>query len=477
MTQWTATDRPAAWADETSAVRSSSGGRSASSSRTLTGPRATPPTRLDVDRRGHRRHPQRAAGPRPGRRGRRGSLPAPASVTATTPRAARPAPTRGEVGALATGPGGRASGRGDRSTPVGRPPRHLDAAGPVGRVGGEHGGRGPALSSIHRMPGAVLDPDRPHAGGVERVAGRAARTRRRRSRRRGASPRAGGPGPDAARRRGRRPRRAPPGEQSTEVRGPRPVANRWMWWSARPGSSGAAREVDDVASRRPAGSAADDHTVARWPGRRTTPGRTDARRSTRPRSRRRARPAPPRCRRPSGPRAAARGPSAGDRRADRDRRRASSSGRPRRAALGGGRTRRPTPGGTGERTRRRTTVRRATRRPGAARAASAPQSGSATASAAKRGAPSSGCHATSPAGRGRVVAEADPVRRPAVGGDRHPHPVAGPGEEGVGVEAEGRRRPGPGRRSRRRRPERPGREAAAARGGRRGRAPRCVCPR
>ena len=41
-----------------------------------------------------------------------------------------------------------------------------------------------------------------------------------------------------------------------------------------------------------------------------------------------------------------------------------------------------------------------------------------------------------PARDGGIVPEADPVRRPPVAGDRHPHPVARPGEEGVGIEAE-----------------------------------------
>ena len=344
----------------------------------------------------------------------------------------QPGAERGQVDAEHREVGCAASRRGAPARRWQRPPRRARCQ-PASRPG-RWEDRGEA-DAVERPPDAraVLDPHRPHGRLVERppveVAGRGDVV-------------ADATEPAAGRRRARRNAAArlpcsaiAAGEQSTDVQ-EAAVAIRWMWWSARPGSSGRpARSTSSHPARCPpsGGSAT---TPSRTATSRTRPGRTDARRSTS-------------LGHAAGPASTASvsAPSAGAgtraRRATGVRTSAPSNVQPgsrlRAASAGSGRGDRR--GGTGEGC---VDEPPSADRPGVerGRAASAPQSGSATASAANRGRRPRGA---TPRGRphGSVVAEADPVRRPAVTGDRHPHPVARPGEEGVGIEAEAGDRPGP----------------------------------
>ena len=473
-TQCTATDRPAAWAAvDPGPVRASSGGRSASSSRTLTGPSPTPAERACVGRGRSSRSPAGAAGRAAARAtsslgpllgagvGHRGDAPLGQLGGRARPgRRVRPG-----VG-CASQPSRRTS------TPVAPPAASRSTpAGPVGRVRREDGVEADA---VEHPPDAraVLHPHRTHPERVERAPVERHRWRRRRSRRPAATP----PG------RSTRAAAAPPsslpcsaiaaGEQSTEVR-------------ARRQRQQVDVVVDQAGQQRPTGEVdvVPPGGAARCGGARPPRRRTATSTSAPGSDRRPSQHEPRSCGRLRehrlgvGARAVPPGPDARRRpaRGPRRRRPHPPPSRPGRS-LGGA----VPAAATRRRRRRRATRRRTNGRPDATPPAPTGRPGRRRAGPPPRRRRSAGDrprpHATSPAAAAASSPKPTRSLRPAVGGDRHPHPVVArrPGtRRDRGRAGDG---PGAGRGDDDVRPLDQVPELTAARRGRRGRRRRSPCP-
>ena len=366
-------------------------------------------------------------------------------------------PVGRRVGDPGDAPGGESRAEAGQ---VGR--RGLGEPGPAAgrRPGGRARSAGPLPSRSTSASASLVEPGRREPRAVQRPAGaaavlhpdRAAAARAGRARSRSRSPAtdswypvarihcAGREPPVGARaaRRRSRPRSAHVGGPTRTDAASAAVASRWMWWSCRPGSSGAAAGVEhrrSASARRPGptstiSAVADPHVDAGRPTPSTSaPADEEARRS-----RRRARPSTAagvlaERRAAAGRPGAARGGAAatpgghrqrragrpgGDRRPSRRR---SATGRPPRSASSAARPRRPgRPAGRPPRRRRST-----------ARARPTPR-------ARRR-----------PRRRRRRPTQSRTRLGPAVAGDRHPHLRPAGADQLLGVDAQLLERPGPGR--------------------------------